>query len=156
MDVSSHSAINAYKIYAEEIEGLTGMIAVDFNPYHGGGGEIFWVENSDGIEIPVVTAKYSLWKNLQGFRAGNVQEVANAINSDVDGSQGSMTWTAVHAWSEFENPDNPAEIEAGVKPVQWTINQLNEQINIVSTEELLWRIRMENNPEQTEDIIQNQ
>ena len=141
-DVNSQEAIDAYKIYAEEIENLTGMIAVDYAPYHGGGGNVMWVENSNGVEIPVVTAKYSLWYNLGGSRAGGPEQVASAINGDVENSDSpQMEWTAVHAWSEFENPSDATESATGVEPVKWTIDRLNDNINVVSPEELLWRIR---------------
>lgn len=153
MDVRSQAAIEAYKIYAEEIEGITGMIAVQYAPYHGGEGDVIWVENKQGVEIPVATARYSLWQGLNTERSGNVEKVASAINKDVESKTGVMDWTAVHAWSEFENPANRNEKGVGLDPMKWTLELLNEDINIVSPEELLWRIRMEHNKEQTLDII---
>ncbi len=154
VDIRSEDAIDAYQIYAEEIENLTGMLGVQYAPYHGGQGDVIWVENKQGIEIPVVTARYSLWKDLDfDERGGNVQKVANVINSDVDGKTDVMDWTIVHAWSDFENPANRNETAGGVDPISWTIEQMNEEINIVSPDELLWRIRMKHNKEQTLDII---
>jgi hypothetical protein len=141
-NVTSPEAVEAYKILAEEIEGLAGMIAVDFAPYHGGGGKVIWVENQKGDEIPVVTARYSLWKDLGGFRAGDPEQVAGAINEDAANADSpTMDWTAVHAWSEFENPENSAHKAQGMLPVRWTIDLLDDGINVVSPEELIWRIR---------------
>lgn len=153
MDVNSEAAINAYRIYAEEIEDLTGMFAVQYEPYHGGYGEVIWVKNKKGIEIPVVTAKYSLWKGLDYMGGGNVEEVSMAINNHVEGKDESMDWTIVHAWSTFENPANPGEMRKGLDPTKWCIEQLDEKIKVVSPEELLWRIRMKHNKAQTSELI---
>jgi hypothetical protein len=156
VDIRSQDAIEAYQIYAEEIENLTGMLGVQYAPYHGGEGDVIWVENKEGLEIPVVTARYSLWKDLDfDERGGNVKKVANVINSDVEGKTDVMNWTIVHAWSNFENPADRSEIAGGLEPISWTIEQMNEEINIVSPEELLWRIRMKNNPDQTISVISN-
>ena len=153
MDVDSKEAIEAYEIYAEEIGDLTGMFAVQYAPYHGGGGEIHWVENKEGIEIPVVTARYSLWKDLGTDRGGNVRKIANVINEDVEKEENAMDWTVVHAWSNFKNPDNPEETASGLDPVKWTLKRLDVDIHVVSPEELLWRIRMANDEKQTKKVI---
>ena len=154
IDLDSEDAIDAYKIYAEEIDNLTGMLGVQYFPYHGGAGKIIWVKNKEGLDIPVVTARYSLWKGLNyDDRGGDVNKIANAINKDVEGESGVMDWTVVHAWSNFEDPSNSSETASGLNPVKWTIDEMDDEINIVSPEELLWRIRMNYNPEQTKNIL---
>lgn len=156
VDIRSQDAIDAYQIYAEEIENLTGMLGVQYAPYHGGEGDVIWVEDKKGIEIPVVTARYSRWEDLDvNERGGNVQKIANVINSDVDGKTNVMDWTIVHAWSNFQNPADSSEIAGGMEPISWAIEQINEDVNTVSPEELLWRIRMKNNPDQTISVINN-
>jgi hypothetical protein len=161
-DVSSEQALEAYRIYAEEIEDLTGMIAVQYSPYNGGYGKVFWVKNKKGIEIPVVTCKYQLWANLRKKGSGDPVELAGWINNDhalsSSGSQ-QLNWTIVHAWSHFSDSATHHSIvttdkrnttaERGVTPVKWTKDLLDKETKVVSIEELLWRIRMAHNPAET-------
>ncbi|MGQ7867835.1 hypothetical protein [Sunxiuqinia sp. sy24] len=153
MDVNSREALKAYKIYAEELEDIVGIIAVQYAPYHGGNGEVFWQKNRNGIEIPVVTAKYSLWQGLQYEGGGDIEKVSDCINNHASENEETMDWTVVHAWSRFENPESSGEFARGVKPVSWSINRLNKEIKVVSPEELLWRIRMKHNKTETLQII---
>jgi hypothetical protein len=72
-----------------------------------------------------------------------------------------------HAWSYFkkapgsdENAENvPQETAAaqggvrGYTPVTWCAERLPAAIRVVSPEELLFRIRMQHNPDQTKRFI---
>jgi hypothetical protein len=57
--------MDAYQIYVDELEDIAGIVAVQYAPYHGGLGDVYWFKNKKGIEIPVVTATYTLWKDLK-------------------------------------------------------------------------------------------
>lgn len=164
-NMSGEAAMKAYRIYAEEIEDLTGMIAVQYSPYNGGRGKVFWVKNKKGVEIPVVTARYQLWANLPKPGSGNPAALANWINTDSTLSGDSkLDWTIVHAWSEFADPSSgkadPAKgvkddtARRGVPAVWWTKERINENTTIVSLEELLWRIRMKHDPEATKRVME--
>lgn len=159
MDIDCENALKAYQIYAEEIKDIVGMFAVQYAPYHGGEGEVFWVKNSKGIDIPVVTARYSLWKDLKMIpeRAGTPTTLPEKINKDVEANQNAQKktydWTSVHAWSIFQNPEDSTEVNVGVTPVKWCAEKLLPTIKIVSPEELLWRLRMEHDPKQTKNAI---
>ncbi|MDR2039459.1 MAG: hypothetical protein LBQ60_16170 [Bacteroidales bacterium] len=155
MDIDSEDALEAYRIYAGEIEDLVGMIAVQYAPYHGGNGKIIWVKDKTGIEIPVVTATYSLWQGLKDKGGGDIVEISNLINRDSERNGTFMNWTVVHAWSVFENPSLPENKAGGLTAVKWCIDLLKEDIQVVSPEELLWRIRMDHDPVQTAEIIRN-
>lgn len=157
----SVSAMRAYEIFAEEIEGLVGMLAVQYNPYEDGKGEIMWVKNKNGVEIPVLCPKYSLWANVNSQYKGNPDEISSYINRDLMTGQ-NFNATMVHAWSHYvKKPDGSvsdanntdAGAVAGVEPVQWTKEKLNENVKIVPLEELLWRIRMEYREEDTKKIL---
>jgi hypothetical protein len=165
-DASGEAALNAYKIYAGEIEDLTGMIAVQYSPYNGGYGKVFWVKNKKGIEIPVVTAKYQLWAHLAKKGSGNPAAVAGWINADnlqSSGGNRQLNWTIVHAWSRFNrSPINGTITDAdkkdgngerGVTPVKWTKDLINKGTKVVAIEELLWRIRMQHNAADTRKAI---
>ncbi|MRG44818.1 hypothetical protein GFS24_06815 [Chitinophaga sp. SYP-B3965] len=140
-DVASPKAQTAYRIFAEEIEDLTGMIAVQYSPYNGGHGQTFWFQNKKGMSIPVVAAKYQLWVNLDKEGSGGPAAVAGWINEHP-----SLDWTIVHAWSAFDH-------QRGVTPVKWAKDKINEGTKIVSVEELLWRIRMKHNAANTQKEI---
>lgn len=161
-DVSSEQAMEAYRIYAEEITDLTGMIAVQYSPYNGGYGKVFWVKNKKGIAIPVVTCKYQLWANLHKQGSGDPVELAGWINNDNTSSSSAnkqLNWTIVHAWSHFSdsathhsivtNDKRNTTAERGVTPVKWTKDLLKKGTKVVSIEELLWRIRMQHDPAET-------
>jgi len=164
-NISSEAAQKAYRIYAEEIEDLTGMIAVQYSPYNGGQGKTFWVKNKKGVEIPVISAKYQLWVNLPKPGSGDPTALASWINDDnkrstADNRQ--LNWTIVHAWSAFNTPGTASVNTAGnkkgtgtrgVTPVAWTKALIEKGTKVVSIEELLWRIRMQHDAEATRKII---
>ncbi len=172
--VESPEAMEAYEIYAKEIDGLAGMIAIQYAPYDGGNGKIFWVKNADGVEIPVVTVKFSIWNNAPWPRGGTPAKVANLINLHAqtleEYGHPSYSVTAVHAWSRFQQAEGASDIaenvprigktdeqepggELGLGPVQWCIGRLDPMVKVVSPEELFWRLRMEHNPRQTNAAI---
>jgi hypothetical protein len=157
-DLDSPEAKFAYQIYAEELEDLTGMIAVQYAPYEGGNGEIHWATDSKGRHIPVVTSKYSLWANLNNERAGDPVKIANLINEETLQAAASQTvansLTMVHAWSEFANENGLTA--RGLTPVRWTVDKLNENVSVINTEEMLWRVRMTHYPDEVQQIINAQ
>jgi hypothetical protein len=73
-----------------------------------------------------------------------------------------------HAWSWFKQSpgadenaeDMPQEEDAagggmrGYAPVMWCAERLPASIRTVSPGELIWRLRMKHNPEQTKLLIQ--
>jgi len=166
-DFDSENAIEAYQIYAKEMPGLTGMIAVQYYPYEGGVDDIIWVKNNQGIDIPVVRASFALWANYNTPNGGTPAKVARLINDDAKQGETSYNWIIEHAWSGFkqsETNDENAENgqfgqpgnETGLIPVDWTIQRLKKDVKVVNIEELLWLIRMDHNPEQTNRVIQSQ
>ncbi|MFA6083246.1 hypothetical protein [Mucilaginibacter sp.] len=160
-NVSSPDAIKAYQIFAEELDDITGMIAAQYSPYNGGNGAIYWLKNKKGIEVPVVAAKYQLWANQNIVNSGNPQKLSEQINKNNEKAGDQLTWTIVHAWSEYASdsvdiPDNmrkAAKGFRGVTPVKWTKNLLHNNTKVVSIEELLWRLRMQHNSMDTRHII---
>jgi hypothetical protein len=163
----SKGAMEAYQIFAEELEDLTGMIAVQYAPYNGGNGDVFWVKNREGIEIPVLTAKNMVWANLSLERSGSPSVIADCINkvaTTAEEDERSLGWTIVHAWSRFDRgedgqildaPQNNPASARGVTPLKWGKDLINTDTEVVSIEEVLWRIRMRHNPEQTKKIVEN-
>lgn len=162
-DIGSEDAMQAYRIYAEEIGDLTGIVAIQYNPYHGGRGTVYWVKNRDEVEIPVVTARYSLWGKIPKPGFGRPDQVAQWIGEDAAAGE-SLGWTIVHAWSRYAKDDEGAITDAdnddrtavrGAEAVAWCVDRIGPETRIVSLEELLWRIRMKHDPETTRKIIDN-
>jgi len=155
-DVKSKASQEAFQIYAEELKGITGMLAVQYFPYEIGG-DIMWFKNAQGIDIPVSTATYSLWDevNVKRPNCGTPEYISSLINREVAGKQQSvLSWTIAHAWSDFTKSSKITKSPAtGFNPVKATESLLSEGIKTVSANELLWRIRMKHRPEQTKNLI---
>lgn len=168
-DFHSPQLREAVEIYAQHMPGLAGMIAVQYYPYEGGPDDVIWVKNADGAEIPVARAAFALWSNYSSPFGGSPARVARLVNETVakaksDGKK-SFNWVVVHAWSGFKKSESDDEIaeygqfmapdsHTGVAPTKWTIERLDKSIKVVSIEELLWLMRMNRNPRQTQQIIQ--
>ncbi len=149
-DSSSRQAKEVYQIFAEELDSLYGMLVMDYAPYHKGMGQIYWSKNRDGIEIPAVTARFCLWSGMNRPNAGSPETVAGVINTN----SAQNSWVATHAWSRFKQPDTGKEI-GGTEAMAACINALNpKEVNAVTPEEMIWRIRMAHNPRQTETYIE--
>lgn len=146
-DVFSKEAQEAFEIYAKEIDGLTGMIAIQYNPYNVGG-EIIWVKNKKGLEIPVLTARYSIWKHLfHDTLCGSPDYVSSLINREADEAQlngmTTLSFTIIHAWSDFSQiikaEDNLVQ---GYYAGKIANNLLSPLVQNVSLNELLWYLRI--------------
>jgi hypothetical protein len=155
-NVKSNASQEAFQIYAEELKGITGMLAVQYFPYELGG-DIMWFTNSQGIDIPVSTATYSLWNEVNPKRhnCGTPEYISSLVNRDfIAGKQSStLSWTIVHAWSDFSRSSKVTKSPAiGFNPVKATESLLSEGIKTVSANELLWRMRMKYRPDQTKRL----
>lgn len=167
-DLDSPQALKAYRIYAREMDGLLGILAFQYFPYEGGAGKVFWVRNRRGIEIPVVTARYSIWAGSNPrARSGTPARIAARLNENATTAQRAgkrnLDWVICHCWSWFRRApgaDKDAEDmpqtdawkhggKRGVTPVGWCVDRLSNEVHVVPIEELLWRIRMAHDPAQT-------
>jgi hypothetical protein len=159
MDISSKEAQEAFQIYAEELKGITGMLAVQYFPYELDG-KIYWETNTKGIDIPVVTARYSIWNEVSKARprAGAPEYISSLINRDALTAKANnnymLSWTIVHAWSDFSNTSKITETPAiGVNAVKTSKKLLINDVKTISVNELLWRIRMKYYPKQTKSLL---
>lgn len=146
-DVHSSEAKEAFSSYVSNIDNLVGIVALQYYPYELGG-DIQWFPDKNGVMVPVVTAKYSLWDadDPQRPNAGGPGFVSKRINSNCKDNQ-ELSFTIVHAWSSFDG-------NRGINAVEKTMESLNDNIKVVSMEELFWRIRMKYYPEDTNGIIE--
>src|SRR5665213_739642 len=73
----SPEAREAYEVFARQTDGLLAILAFQYSPYEGGAGQTFWVKDSRGIDVPVITARYSIWANSNDReRAGTPARIA--------------------------------------------------------------------------------
>ncbi len=168
----SPDALKAYATIAGQTDGLLGILVFQYDQYEAGAGKVFWVKDRNGVEIPVVSARYSIWNHLNNRpRAGTPAKVAREIRQSVERTpmtgQPRYDWVIAHAWSWFEKspgldetaedaPQDNAGSRGGVRgyaPATWCAERLPSSIRTVLPEELLWRIRMQHNPEQTRILL---
>lgn len=175
----SADARKACEIFAAQTDGLLGILIFQYSPYEAGAGQTFWVKDSHGLDLPVITARYSIWENANDRpRAGTPARIAREIRETVSklppGSGPRYDWAITHAWSWFqkapgtdENAENlptdklsgsqsgsARERERGFTPVTWCAERLPADIRVISPEELLWRIREQHDPVQTKRFIE--
>ena len=95
------------------------------------------------------------------------REIRQAIEKAQPGEFPRYDWVIAHVWSWFkaapgsdENAEDihqeaaPAQGSArGYAPTTWCAARLPASIRVVSPEELIWRIRMKGDPEQTKQLI---
>jgi len=168
--VDSPEARQAYEVIAKQTDGLLAILAYQYAPYEAGAGKVFWVKDAKGIDVPVISARYSIWEHSNDRdRAGTPARIAHEIRLTADSSLQTprYDWAIAHFWSYFqrapgndENAENmPQETAAasaglrGYTPVVWCAERLQDQVRVVSPEEMAWRVRMQHNPSQTKKLI---
>ena len=161
-EVGSPESMEAYRMFAEENDQLIGILAFQYTPYAAGAGDIYWVTNHQGYDIPVVTIKYSLWNEpYLREREGTPHYIARCLDNDRNNPEFNVV--CIHAWSRFSDQgrdcDDLAETKNGViigpGVARLLENHLNDSYETVSLEELVWQIRMRHRPEQTRKYLNN-
>jgi hypothetical protein len=172
--LDSSDALKAYEVIASQTDGLLAILVFQYDRYEAGAGKTFWVKDRNGVDVPVITARYSIWEHMNSReRSGTPAKVAREIRQTVENTAPSelprYDWVIVHAWSWFkkasgndENAENMPQEDAATKggqsvyaPVTWCAERLASNIRTAGPEELIWRIRMKHNPEQTKKLIQD-
>ena len=158
----SPEAMEAYRIFAEENDQLIGVLAYQYTPYAAGAGDIYWVTNKNGYDIPVVTIKYSLWNEPYiREREGTPRYIARRLDKDRNNPEFNLI--CIHAWSRFSDQgkdcDDLAETKdattGGPGIARLLENHLDDSYETVSLEELIWQIRMKHRPEQTKFFLES-
>lgn len=145
-DVDSAAAHDAYQVYAREIRNLAGMFALQYYPYDGGDGKIFWVGNPKGEAIPVVTPKYTVWQDAHWPRGGDPAKIAQLINQQAAAASPDeplRVVVAVNIWSRFP-PHSQADRSqdlVGLGSVEHCLGSLDPSIRVVTPEALVHQLR---------------
>lgn len=159
-DVKSADAMAGYQAFIDANDQLEGIIVMQYSPYAGGAGEIFWLKNSAGYEIPVVSVRYSLWNfgPQNQAREGTPAYIAQQLKEQTDNDYSVI---AVHAWSKFRDTGNSTDLigentdgdRNGAAAAKLMKNHLGDDFEVVNPQELIWRIRKHYKPEQTEQYL---
>lgn len=144
MDVKSAASKEAYQAFVNANDRLEGIIALQYSPYAGGGGEVFWVTNKNGYDIPVITVRYSLWDRIHE-REGSPDFIASKLKAEAQVE--SFSAICVHAWSRFEGNAH------GAAAARLCAGKLDGRFEVVNMQELVWRLRMSRHPEQTLEYL---
>lgn len=144
MDVKSVASKEAYQAFVDANDRLEGIIALQYSPYAGGGGEVFWVTNKNGYDIPVITVRYSLWDRIHE-REGSPDFIASKLKAEAQVE--SFSAICVHAWSRFEGNAH------GAAAARLCAGKLDGRFEVVNMRELVWRLRMSRHPEQTLEYL---
>jgi len=160
-DVKSADALAGYKAFADANDQLEGIIVMQYSPYAGGNGEIYWVTNKQGYDIPVITVKYSLWNfGSQNHQfEGTPAYIASKLKTD---DKSPFSVIAVHAWSTFKDLGATSDLTAenasggnmkGAGAAKLLTNHLSNDFEVVNVQELIWRVRNQYKPEQTSKYL---
>jgi len=168
----SPDALKAYEVFARQTDGLLAILVFQYDRYEAGAGKVFWVKDRNGVELPVISARYSIWSHANArARSGTPAKVAREIRQTVEdtrpGELPRYDWVIAHVWSWFKRapgsdenaedmPQDHAAAQGGVRgytPVTWCAERLPANIRTVGPEELIWRIRMKHDVEQTRKLI---
>ena len=144
MDVNSAASREVYQAFVDTNDRLEGIIALQYSPYAGGGGEVFWVTNKNGYDIPVITVRYSLWDRIHE-REGSPDFIASKLEAEAQVE--SFSAICVHAWSRFEGNAH------GAAAARLCAGKLDGRFEVVNMQELVWRLRMSRHPEQTLEYL---
>jgi hypothetical protein len=168
----SPGALKSCEVFARQTDGLLAIVVFQYDRYEAGAGKVFWVKDRNGVDLPVVSARYSIWNHANAReRSGTPAKVAREIRQSIESARASALprydWVITHVWSWFkpapgsdenaeEMPQENADAQGGVRgytPVTWCAARLPSNIRVVRPEELIWRIRMKHDAEQTQKLI---
>ena len=144
MGVKTGASKGASQAFVDANDRLEGIIALQYSPYAGGGGEVFWVTNKNGYDIPVITVRYSLWDRIHE-REGSPDFIASKLKAEAQVE--SFSAICVHAWSRFEGNAH------GAAAARLCAGKLDGRFEVVNMQELVWRLRMSRHPEQTLEYL---
>jgi len=169
----SPDALQAYRTFAGQAEGLLAILVFQYAPYEGGAGRTFWVRGRSGVEVPVITARYSIWSQTNDRpRSGTPAKVAREIRESVESTPATdrprLDWAIAHAWSYFrvapgadEDAENMPQEDAannggvrGYSPAVRCAERLPPSIRVIGTDELAWRVRLKHDPAATTRLIE--
>ncbi len=176
----SDDAKKAYETFAAQTDGLTAILAVQYSPYNKGAGEVIWVKDKRGVEIPVISLRYQNWWRLNkrpntGTPMRVAREIVESIAQTPKAELPRHDWLMEHAWSYFqkgtpgdEDSQNLPDLKKGgaeaknyeelggvrgYTPLTWCDALLPDSVRRVTGEEMAWRLRMRHNPEQTKKLL---
>jgi hypothetical protein len=163
-DPKSAAAKEAYQAFVDANSQLEGIVAIQYAPsYAAAGGDIMWVTNKEGFDIPVITVRYSIWNFGQQVRQRDGSPTFVAHKLKAEPADAKFSAVIVHAWSLFNDTGNaddelaenaPGGTIRGASAAEMCARRLDkDKQEVVTMQELIWRIRMQHSPEQTKKYL---
>ena len=139
-DLSSQNTKEALQAFVDANDQLEGITAVQYSPYNAGDGDIIWLKNKAGYDIPCITTKYMLWADL------NLTPDIVTSEMMLRESIPSFSTVCLHAWSTFGG-------RLSTDVAAMCQQRLNSSFKAVSMQELIWRVRMAHDKNQTIEYL---
>jgi hypothetical protein len=168
----SAQARKSFEVFAGETDGLLAILVFQYAPYEGGEGKTFWVKDARRVDVPVITARYSIWEHTNHRpRSGTPAKVSREIRETMARTPQEELlrhdWVIAIVWSCFRRaPGADEEAEnmtrdgatnhggvRGFTAVTWCAERLPKAIRVVRLEKLIWRVRMKHHAEHTRAAI---
>jgi hypothetical protein len=110
----SPDALKAYAVFAGQTDGLLAILVWQYDGYEKGAGRMFWVRDQNDGEVPVISARYSIWNHANRRpRSGTPAKVAREIRQTVEQAAPAelprYDWVNIHAWSWFKKAAGAGE-----------------------------------------------
>ena len=158
----SPDARKAYRGVRRRDRGCSRSWCSSTRPTRRGRGQSYWVKDRAGVEVPVVTARYSIWADANNRpRAGTPAKVAREIRD-------TLAATAAGRAAPVRLGDRPRVVvlptgarartrrrrtrrrrdaarrraSRGYTPVTWCAERLPADVRPMDPEEMAWRLRM--------------
>jgi hypothetical protein len=167
-DWDSDAALGAYETFAQEIPTLDAIFAIQYAPYTAGEGAIKWVKTKEFEDVPVISARYSIWANVKSARDASPTVIAAKLNgmphNGGPDTEDRFSWVVAHAWSWFKEPKQgeapgAEEIDQaqggqpgtgrGLNAVKWCVDALQPHVRVVTPGVLANLIQLRLHPQDT-------
>lgn len=160
-DARSEKAKEGYRSFIEANDQLEGIIVVQYAPYNGGHGDVFWYKNAKDINIPVITVRYTIWNF--GYNEIGGQGTPAFISNKIQSEAHDFNLVDIHAWSSFCDIGTSNDLLGesargnvfGAGAAALCQERLSQKYKHVSLQEFIWRLRMKYKPEETREILKH-
>ena len=145
------------------------LLSFQYSAYEAGAGETCWVKDRNGIQVPVINARYSIWEHANNARTRRHtcqgrREIRQTVENTGPEQVPRYDWVIDHVWSYFKRawnrrgceimPQENAAAEDGVAAIPQSrrcAEHLPAGIRVISPE-LVWHPHG-NDPSQTKKLI---
>lgn len=143
-NASSSEAKAAYQAYVNANDQLEGIIVFQYD--NNAGENVMWITNKAGYEIPVIPITYTIKESSNNQKTGDPTYIAEQLKADKT-QENSYSVVCIDYRSNFDGTfgSGAAKLCSGL---------LNENFEVVSLQELVWRMRMDKQGDKTKEFLE--